>query len=172
MHPSLVLGVAAGLLSATPALAVTALAPAGAIAPGTQVVDVAGKAVGTVQSVIGDQLIVKTNRHRVRLPVGSFTPDKGRLVFGMSQDALNRQTDALLAAAQSNLLPGSEVRGRNGALAGHIESVNNDFVTLKLVSGESIRLPRNAVAARAKSAVLGITVPELQAMARQALATN
>ena len=90
----------------------------------------------------------------------------------MSQDALNRQTDALLAAAQSNLLPGSEVRGRNGALAGHIESVNNDFVTLKLVSGESIRLPRNAVAARAKSAVLGITVPELQAMARQALATN
>ena len=69
MHPSLVLGVAAGLLSATPALAVTALAPAGAIAPGTQVVDVAGKAVGTVQSVIGDQLIVKTDRHRVRLPV-------------------------------------------------------------------------------------------------------
>jgi preprotein translocase subunit YajC len=164
---------AAGLLAAAPANAtLNAPAKSKAVTAGMQVVDVAGKPVGTVQSVRGTELILKTDRHTVRLPVGSFTPDKGRLVFGMSREALNRETDALLAAARTNLLPGSEVRGRNGALAGYIESLNNDFVTLKLTSGESIRLPRNSIAARAKSAVLGITVPELQAMAKQALATT
>lgn len=170
MNRLLMLGLAAGLIAATPAnAALSAPAKARPVTAGMQVVDVSGKPVGTVQSVRGTELILKTDRHTVRLPVGSFTPDKGKLVFGMSRDQLNRETDALLAAARTNLLPGSEVRGRNGALAGHIESLNNDFVTLKLTSGESIRLPRNSIAARSKSAVLGITVPELQAMARQAL---
>lgn len=170
MRSSLICGVVVALMSVAPANgALTSLAPASAISPGMQVVDVAGKPVGTVQSVRGNELILKTNRHEVRLPIASFTPDKGRLVFGMSQEALNQETDTLLAAAQANLQPGSEVRGRNGALVGHIEAINDQFVTLKLLSGESVRLPRNSVAPRAKSAVLGVTVEELQRMAKQAL---
>ena len=170
MRSSLICSLVFALISVAPANgAVTSLAPASAISPGMQVVDVAGNAVGTVQSVRGKELILKTNRHEVRLPIASFTPDKGRLVFGMSQEALNRETDALLAAAQANLQPGSEVRGRNGALVGHIDAINDAFVTLKLLSGEKVRLPRSSVAPRAKSAVVGVTVEELQRMAQQAL---
>ena len=170
MRSSLICSLIFALIWMAPARgAVTSLAPASVISPGMQVVDVAGNAVGTVQSVRGDELILKTNRHEIRLPIASFTPDKGRLVFGMSQEALNRETDALLAAAQDNLLPGSEVRGRNGALVGHIEAINDEFITLKLLSGEKVRLPRSSVAPRAKSAVLGITLEELQRLAKQAL---
>ena len=94
----------------------------------------------------------------VGLPARSFTPDKGKLVFGMTRDALNQATDAMLAKA---LLPGSAVRGMNGILAGRIEAINGQFVTVELQSGQSIRLPRASVAPGSGGAVLGITVAEL-----------
>ena len=155
----------AGLVAigASPGLAIS-FAPAAAISPGTQVVDVAGNAVGTVQSVRGSELIVKTDRHEVRLPIRSFTPDKGKLVFGMTREALNRATDAMLANA---MLPGAEVHGKNGALVGHIEAIGEQFVTVELQSGQSIRLPRDSVAPGSSGAVLGITVAELQRMVKQ-----
>jgi preprotein translocase subunit YajC len=148
------------VLAASPAAAIS-YAPAKPISPGTQVVDVAGNTVGTVQSVHGTELIVRTDRHEVRLPVRSFTPDKGKLLFGMTREALNRATDAMLANA---LLPGASIHGKNGALAGRIEAINEQFVTVELQSGKTIRLPRDAVAPGAKGAVLGITVAELQRM--------
>lgn len=147
-------------LAASPAMSIS-YAPASAISPGMQVVDVAGGPVGTVKSVQGSQLIVKTDRHEVRLPVKSFTPDKGKLVFGMSRDALNRATDAMLANA---FLPGSAVHGKNGALAGHIETIGEKFVTVELQSGKTIRLPRDALAPGANGAVLGVTAAELRQM--------
>lgn len=155
-----------GLISIEPATgAVLSYAPSMAISPGTQVVDVAGRPVGTVQRVRGNQLIIRTDRHEVRLPTASFTPDKGRLVFGMTREALNQATDAMLAKA---LLPGAEVYGKNGALIGAIAAINQQYVTLDLQSGERIRLPRNAVGPGANGAVLGITVAELQQMLKQA----
>jgi preprotein translocase subunit YajC len=146
--------------TASPAMSVS-YAPAKAIAPGMQVVDVAGSPVGTIQSVQGGQLIVKTDRHEVRLPAKSFTPDKGKLVFGMTREALNRATDAKLANA---FLPGSAVHGKNGALVGHIAAIGDRFVTVELQSGEAIRLPRDSVAPGANGAVLGITATELRQM--------
>ena len=147
-------------VTASPAMSIS-YAPATAISPGMQVVDVAGRPVGMVQSIQGGQLIVKTDRHEVRLPAKSFTPDKGKLVFGMTRDALNRATDAMLANA---FLPGSAVHGKNGALAGHIEAIGEQFVTVELQSGQSIRLPRASVAPGSNGAVLGITVAELRQM--------
>ena len=58
----------------------------------------------------------------------------------------------------------SSVRGKNGTLAGHIEAINEQFLTVQLETGQSIRLPRNSVAAGPAGAVLGITVAELQQM--------
>lgn len=137
--------------------------------PGAEVVDVAGNPVGTVQAVRGSQLILKTDRHEVRLPIGSFTPDKGKLVFGMSRDALNSATDAMLA---KSLLPGAAVHGKNGALIGQIEAIDDQFVTVELQSGESIRLPRNSVGPGRNGAVLGITTAELEQMLKQAQAST
>lgn len=162
--PALIL--AASLICIEPAAAlVTSYAPSKAISPGMQVVDVAGRPVGTVQAVRGHQLVIETDRHEVRLPIASFTPDKGKLVFGMTREALNQATDAMLAKA---LLPGADVRGKNGALIGSIAAINQQYVTVELQSGERIRLPRNTVGPAANGAVLGITVAELHQMVKQA----
>lgn len=147
-------------LAATPGMSIS-YAPAKAISPGMQVVDVAGQPVGTVQAVQGTELIVRTDRHEVRLPSSSFTPDKGKLMFGMTREGLNRATDALLAKA---LLPGSEVHGKNGALAGRVEAIDEHYVTIKLQSGQSVRLPSASVGPGSNGAVLGITVAELNQM--------
>lgn len=147
-------------LAASPSMSIS-YAPTKVISPGMQVVDVAGQPVGTVQAVQGTELIVRTDRHEVRLPSSSFTPDKGKLVFGMSREGLNRATDALLAKP---LLPGTEVRGMNGALAGRVEAIDEHYVTIKLQSGQSIRLPSAAVGPGSSGAVLGITVAELNQM--------
>jgi preprotein translocase subunit YajC len=152
----------AGLIGLQPAAGATfSYAPDTATRPGTQVVDVGGNIVGTVQSVQGNFLVIKTDRHEVRLPTSSFTPDKGKLLFGMTREALNLATDAMLAKA---FLPGAEVRGKNGTLAGHIEAINEEFVTVELEGGQSIRLPRDSVAPGSAGAVLGITVAELRQM--------
>lgn len=147
-------------LAASPGMSIS-YAPARVISPGMQVVDVAGNPVGTVQTVQGTELIVRTDRHEVRLPANSFTPDKGKLVFGMTREGLNRATDALLAKA---LLPGAEVRGKNGALAGRVEAIDEHYVTIKLQSGNSVRLPSASVGPGSGGAVLGITVAELNQM--------
>jgi preprotein translocase subunit YajC len=160
--------IAAGSISIEPAAgAVSSNAPTMAISPGMQVVDMAGRPVGIVQAVHGSQLIIKTDRHEVRLPAASFTPDKGKLLFGMTREALNQATDAMLAKA---LLPGAEVHGRNGALIGAIAAINQEYVTVELQSGERIRLPRNSVGPGPDGAVLGITVAELQLMVKQSQA--
>jgi preprotein translocase subunit YajC len=56
------------------------------------------------------------------------------------------------------------VRGKNGGLAGQIETIDEQFVTVELATGQSIRLPRSSVAPAPDGAVLGITVAELQQM--------
>lgn len=166
MKELLIGAIVMGLVAAPPAAGLTrVVAPSGTVAvPGMQVVDVSGKPVGMIQSVRGNELILKTDRHEVRLPLTSFTPDKGKLVFGLSRQALNQATDAMLAKA---FLPGAEVHGKNGAIAGHIETIGEQFVTVELRSGQCIRLPRTSIAPGSNGAVLGITVAELQQMVQQ-----
>ncbi len=161
----IVIGAIAGaIVAATPAGAMQSAAAPAAFVPGKQVVDTRGKAVGLIKSVRGNEVILKTDRHEVRLPVSSFTPHKGKLVFGMSREALNQATDAMLAKA---FLPGATVHGRNGAPAGRIEAIGEKFVTVQLQSGDEIRLPRSSIAPGSNGAVLGITVAELQQLVRQ-----
>lgn len=138
------------------------------VTPGMQVVDQAGSPVGIVTTVSGDELIVRTDRHEVRLPASSFTPNKGKLLFGMSQAQLNAETDKALAAANAAVAVGAEVRGSGGQVAGTIDKLDDATVTLKLVSGELVRLPRSAVAGSEQGVVLGVTIEELKAMAAQA----
>lgn len=160
--------IVASLMCAQPAVSAAAPnAPSPAIAPGMIAIDVAGNPVGTVKSVHGPELILATDRHEVRLPLRSFTPSKGKLLFGMSRQALNQATDAMFAKA---MLPGADVYGKNGALAGRIAAIDDNFVTIELQSDKSIRLPRDSVGPGPKGAVLGVTVVEFQQMANRTFA--
>ena len=147
-------------------LSLTALAP---IAPsfaqtaGQQVVDTQGAAVATVVRIDGNNVVVKTDKHEVALPKTSFTPHEGKLLFGMTQAQLNAEVEKQLAAAAAAIAPGATVKGSGGAVLGTIDSVDTEFVTLKLESGNKVRIPRSGVAAGNGEVVIGLTAQELEA---------
>ena len=154
------------------ALCLAAVTPAAAqhagIAAGATVKDTSGGTVGTVARIDGDHYIVKTDRHEARLPASSFTPVDGSLLFGMTQAQLNAAVEQTKAQANAKIAPGAAVSGAAGAKLGTIESVDADFVTLKLSSGALVRLPRSAVGAGADGVVIGLTQAELQAASGEA----
>lgn len=162
------LAAAAALAAAVPFATTASAQPAAGIAVGMQVVDTAGNPVGTVIARSGDMLTVKTDRHEVALPSSSFTPSEGKLLFGMTQAQLNASTDQALAAAAATVAIGAEVRGTGGEVAGTIDAIDTQTITLKLASGEKVRLPKDAVAGTPNGPVLGVTVEELKAMASKA----
>jgi preprotein translocase subunit YajC len=160
-------------LAATLTAAPLSLSAAGAATPaevkaGMQVVDPAGGAVGTVTSVTADNLVLKTDKHELALPLSSFTASEGKLLFGMTAAELNAEADKQLAAAQAAVAVGAQVYGSDGTLAGQIEAIDTEFVTIKLSGGEIVRLPRSGVGGSDKGAVVGITTAELGKLASQA----
>lgn len=135
-----------------------------------QVVDPSGGAVGTVTGLKGDMLILKTDKHEVQLPLTSFTADQGKLLFGMTAAQLNAETEKALAAANAAVAVGANVFGSDGTQAGTIEALDDQLVTIKLASGQSVKLPRSGVAGSPKGAVLGVTTAQLNQLATQASA--
>lgn len=143
-------------------LAIAAPSPALAQAAGTAIVDTSGGTVGVVVRVDGDNVVLKTDRHEVALPKASFTPHEGKLLFGMTRAELNAATDKSLAEAAAAIIPGATVKGSGGSVVGTIDSVDGEFVTLKLESGALVRIPRSGVAAGNGDVVIGLTAQELR----------
>lgn len=163
----------AAALAAAPLSVSTAVAATPAeVSPGMQVVDPSGGIVGTVTAVKGDALVLKTDRHEVQLPLTSFTANQGKLLFGMTAAQLNAETEKAMAAAKAAVAPGAPVYGSDGTLAGQIEAIDTEYVTIKLTSGATVRLPRAGVGGSAKGAVLGLTTAQLTALASQAGASS
>lgn len=163
-HLTFAAAIAAAPLAVTPAIAATAAE----VAPGMQVVDPNGGTVGMVTAVRGDALILRTDKHEVQLPLTSFTAHEGKLMFGMTAAQLNAETEQAMAAANAAVVAGAEVYGSDGALAGQIEAVEEALVTIKLTSGETVRLPRSGVTGSGRGAQLGVTAEELKQLAAQA----
>ena len=148
------------------ALAQPALAQGPSV--GAQVRDTKGGEVGTITKVDGQFVIVKTDRHEVRLPVSSFTAHEGAFLMAMTRDQLNAEVEKTLASASANLAAGASVTGSQGGLVGTIDSLDAEFVTVKLTSGKLVRLPRKSVAPGPNGAVIGMSVAELEAAAAAA----
>jgi len=138
-------------------------APALAQAAGTQVVDTSGGTVATVVRVDGENIVIKTDKHEVALPKTSFTPHEGKLLFGMTQAALNAATEKSLAEAAAAIAPGATVKGSGGTVVGTIDAVDTETVTIKLSSGGLVRVPKSGVAAGNGDVVVGLTAQELEA---------
>jgi preprotein translocase subunit YajC len=152
--------------SAALALAAPAHAQADPFAVGTQVTDAQGGPVGTVTAVTGDVVTVKTDKLEANLPKASFAPSEGKLLIGNTQAELNALVEKEKAAAETSLAVGAPVKDSAGASAGTIEAIDAEFVTLKLASGKSVRLPRNGIAGSANGAVVGATLADLEASAQ------
>ena len=160
---------ALSFILAAPLAPAIAQAPA-AITPGMQVTDAKGGAVGTVTAVNGDAITIKTDRLEANLDKSSFTPSEGKLLVGMTQAELNATIEKDQAAAEASLAVGSPVKGSAGAQIGTIEAIDAEFVTIKLTSGKSVRLPRTGIRGAASGAVIGLSQAELDAAAGAATA--
>lgn len=132
---------------------------------GAKVNDTAGGEVGTITRADGDFVIVKTDKHEVRLPKTSFTAHNGGFIMAMTRDQVNAAVEQTLAQANSKIVAGAKVTGTAGGDVGTIDSVDGEFVTLKLASGKLVRLPRSGVAPGPDGAVIGMTVAQLEAAA-------
>jgi hypothetical protein len=86
----------------------------------------------------------------------------------MTRDQLNAEVDKAKAASDAQIVAGATVRGAAGAVVGTIEAVDAQFVTLKLASGASVRLPRNAVAGGPTGVVTSLTAEQIEAAAKGA----
>ena len=156
--------------SAASAQTAPAAAPAAsaAFAPGAKVADTAGGEVGTIVRADGEFVILKTDKHEARLPKTSFTAHNGGFIMAMTRDQVNAAVDEAAAQASANLTAGAAVTGTGGGRVGTIESIDGEFVTLKLTSGKLVRLPKEGVAAATDGAVIGMSAAELEAAAAQA----
>jgi hypothetical protein len=83
----------------------------------------------------------------------------------MTQAELNAAVEKDQAAAEASLAVGAPVKDSAGASAGTIEAIDAEFVTLKLASGKSVRLPRNGIAGSSNGAVIGLAAADLEASA-------
>lgn len=162
--------IAFSLASAGLSGAAFAQAPAAgaSIAAGMAVKDTKGGDVGSVLRVDGQFIVVKTDKHEVRLPATSFTAHEGSLLFGMTRDQLNAEVDKSLAAGAAKIAAGATVTGTAGAVVGTISAVDEQTVTIKLASGNLVRVPRSGVAPGPNGVVVGATAADLEAAAKQA----
>lgn len=156
---SLALGLAAPAVAQAPAASA-------AMHVGMMVKDTNGGEVGTVTQVEPGFVTVKTDKHEVRLPAASFAPHEGALLFAMTRDQLNAQTEQALAAAAAKIGPGAAVSDTSGGAVGTVTAADPEWVTVKLVSGTELRLPRSSVAANSHGAVVASTAAQLEAMAK------
>ena len=151
------------LASASLAIAAPGNAQADGFTVGAQVLDSQGNPVGTVTAVNGDVVTVKTDKLDANLGKASFASQDGKLYVGMSQAELNAVVEKDQAAAAASLAVGAPVKGTGGADIGTIEAIDTEFVTLKLTSGKSVRIPRAGIAGSAQGAVIGLTLADLEA---------
>jgi preprotein translocase subunit YajC len=158
--------VCAAALAASPAFAAT---PA-EVAPGMQVVDPSGGVVGAVVAIKGDALVIKTAKHEVQLPMSAFTAAKGKLLFGLTAAEVDAQADQQAAANSQAIAVGTPVFGSDGTPAGTIEAVEEPLVTIKLATGQSVRVQRSGLAPNGQGVVIGVTTAKLNAMAAQSAA--
>ena len=143
-----------------------AAAQAGAtLSAGARVSDTQGGEVGTIASVDGDFVILKTDKHEVRLPKTSFTAHEGGFIMAMTRAQVNAAVEQTQAQADSKLVAGALVRGNEGGTVGTIDAIDDQFATIKLNSGKLVRLPRGAIAPGTDGALIGMSVAELEAAA-------
>jgi len=153
------------ILGTFAALGIALAAPAAAQSVGMQVVDTAGAPVGTVTTIQGDNLQVKTDKHEVLVPKASFTLNEGKLLFGLTQAQFNAKIEESTAASAKAIAAGATVNGTAGSAVGKIEAVEGANVTVSLTSGKRIQLPATALRGNADGTVtIGYTAEQLDTL--------
>ncbi len=156
--------------SAAPVLAQTAPPPAAqapSLAAGATVYDPAGDVVGTIDSIVGDIVVVSTGTNKVSLAKNVFgTGPKGPIVATTKAqlDAAATQAAGNAAVAlKTKLVTGAQVHGASGTVVGTVKAVVDKFVDLDTPKG-AVRLPMTAfTVGTAGEIVIGMTAEQFDA---------
>jgi preprotein translocase subunit YajC len=150
------------------ALGTPAFAQDAAMRVGATVNDTEGGEVGTITRVDGDFVILRTDRHEVRLPVASFTAHNGGYVMAMTRQQVNEAVERELANQGPVATVGAIVRDPAGGEVGTITEADDAHATVRLASDRLVRLPVSAFARGPNGPVIGMTAAELEAAAAEA----
>jgi preprotein translocase subunit YajC len=164
-HKIVVSTVAALFTFAAPVVAQDAVAPSVQIQAGAMVTDTDGGEVGTITSVDGDFVILRTDRHEVRLPATSFATGDDGFVMAMTRAQVNEAVEHELANQGPIAAIGATVQDTSGATVGTITEADDQHATLRLQSNRLVRLPLTAFARGPSGPVIAMSAAELEAAA-------
>lgn len=159
-----------GALIAAPVLAQTTTAPAAtpavAVASGAKVVDTAGAAVGTIDSVAGGVAVLNTGAVKVSVPVTSFATGPTGPIIALTKSEI--EAKAAAAAQSVTITVGATVNDTTGAKVGTVKAVAGDRVTVASATANA-QLPKSAFASGDGGAlVIGMSAAQFDAAAKAA----
>jgi len=141
MKKSLIAAVLMGAFM-TPGMALaqdTATAAAPELVVGGTVYDPQGGEVGTIEKLVGGNVVLSTGKNSATLASSAFVKGPNGPVIGMTREQLDAaveqvaaKADAAMAAA---LVPGAEVRSTDGVVVGSVEKIEGENVFVKLTEG-------------------------------------
>lgn len=132
---------------------------------GMNVVDTQGNAVGVVVTADDQFVTVRTDKHDIPVPVASFTPNDGKLLFAMSAADLNASYEKALADTEASVAVGASVVDVDGTAAGMIDEKTAEYVQIEVPSGKVVRIPPEGLQKNAGGAILLYKVADLEAQA-------
>lgn len=164
---TLLIGAAAAQAQQAPAAASATAAVT--VTAGATVTDAKGGAVGKIESVTGDAVVVDTGAVKASIPVSSFAKTDTGFAIGMTKAELEAAAKGASAAQQekflASLAPGVTVSDPNGGAVGKIENVEGDLVTVATPNAKA-KLPKSAIVQGPNGAVIGMTQAQLEAAAK------
>ncbi|WP_443971069.1 hypothetical protein [Sphingobium sp. CR28] len=141
------------------------------ITVGAPIYDAKGGDVGTVDSIVGDNVVVSTGSQKVTLSKAAFAQWPKGLTIAMTRDELNAAADQAKAqnaqALTDALAAGTDVHGSGGAKVGVIKSVEGDQVLVTTPKGD-VSIPKNSFAMGASGLSIGLSAEQFEAAVAQA----
>jgi len=157
-------------MTALPAIAQAPSAQA-TITVGAPIYDAKGGDVGTVDSVVGDNVVVSTGTQKVTLSKAAFAQWPKGLTIAMTRDELNAAADQAKAqnaqALTDALAAGTDVHGSGGAKVGVIKSIEGEQVLVTTPKGD-VSIPKNSFAMGASGLSIGLSAEQFEAAVAQA----
>lgn len=150
---------------ATPATPTAPAAPPAAVAAGQSVVDTAGAAVGTIETVNNGVATLSTGTVKVGVPVTSFAMGPKGPVIALTKAEI--EAKATQATQALTITVGAEVMDSAGAKLGTVKAVNGDMITVASATA-SAQLPKSAFAQGQSGLMIGMTSAQFEAAAKAA----
>lgn len=143
----------------------TAAAATPELAVGGTVYDPEGGEVGTIESLVGGNVVISTGTNSATLGSNAFVQGPKGPVIGMTKAQLDAAVEEAAAKAQAAkdaaLVPGAEVSSSDGVVIGTVDKIEGDNVFLKLADG-AITLQKEHLNAGADGLKLFMTAAQFQ----------